>query len=251
MNWLLWIQVIVVIEVFFAAAVGAAILFKRTQAIFAAGFNVMIPVIALYLWHAPVLHPRALIGAVLAAIYLFRLNWVILVWTRNTAMSKLDQSLPPLGKVGLAFILAHFVGLGYCLPFYFIALDDAPLGWWDGLAVGVYVVGTVFHAGADYQKMRFKQIPKSKGRILDTGWWSLCRHPNYFGDFLIYVSFALLAQNPWAWIAPFLNLFQYLFDAIPKNEKWAAEKYGERWTAYKKSTPMFLPVGVPRKIRSH
>lgn len=247
-SWHPWVEIVAVIELFFAAAIISAVVTKRTAAIFAAGFNVMIPVIALYLWQAPSLHTRALLGAVMAVIYLLRLNWVILVWTRNTAMSKLDDALPPLGKIGLAFVLAHCVGLGYCLPFYFIGLDATPLGWKDALALGVYVVGTVFHAGADYQKVRFKRRTEMQGQVLSTGWWSVCRHPNYFGDFLIYVSFALLAQHPYAWLSPLLNLSQYLFDAIPKNEKWASEKYGVRWQAYKNNTSMFLP-GLPRNRR--
>jgi len=237
----LWVQVLAVVEVFFVAALIAAWATHRTRLIFAAGFNVMIPVIALYLWHAPALYPRALLGATMAALYLLRLNAVILWWTNTTAMSKLDAALPAPAKLGLAFVLAHAVGLGYCLPFYYTARDGGPLGVWDGLAVAVYLVGTVFHAGGDYQKRRFKLRADTRGKLLSSGLWSLCRHPNYFGDFLIYVSFAVLARNPWAWISPALNLLQYLFDAIPKSEQWAAEKYGAAWAAYAASTPMFVP----------
>ncbi|WP_428264751.1 DUF1295 domain-containing protein [Haliangium sp.] len=236
-----WIEVLIVIEVAFALALASALITKRTTAIFAAGFNVMVPVIAVLMWRAPSFHLRALIAVLLAAIYLARLNWVILVWSKDTAMSKLDQSVPPLGKIGLSFILVHSVGLGYCVPFYFIGLDSAPVGWWDALAVCVYLVGTWFHFGGDYQKVRFKRRPDTRGKLLDTGLWSWCRHPNYFGDFLIYVSFAVLAQHPYAWLCPLLNLAQYLFDAIPKNEAWAADKYGPAWGAYKRRTPKFVP----------
>jgi steroid 5-alpha reductase family enzyme len=243
----LWLQILVVIEASFLIALVTAILTKRTKLVFAAGFNVMIPVIALHLWHAPAFHARAVLGVVLAAVYLFRLNWTILVWSGNTAMAKLDESLPQAGKLGLAFVLAHSVGLGYCLPFYYIARDGSDLGGWALLAVLVYAAGTAFHAGGDYQKRRFKQRPDSRGHVLETGLWSLSRHPNYFGDFLIYVSFALLARHPYAWIAPALNLLQYFFDAIPKNEQWAAEKYGAEWAAYRSSTPMFVPFRWARR----
>jgi len=40
------------------------------------------------------------------------------------------------------------------------------------------------------------------------------------------VAFTLLAYSIWAWIAPLLNFLQYRFDAIPKNEAWARERYG-------------------------
>ena len=67
---------------------------------------------------------------------------------------------------------------------------------------------------------------------------------NYFGDFLIYISFALVGGSIWGWVAPLLNLVQYAFDAIPKNEKWAAERYGSTWEAYKAKTKAFVPYLV-------
>lgn len=242
----LWLQIVAVIEVSFLLAVVAAIVTKRTKLIFAFGFNVMIPVIALYYWHAPAQHGRGVLGLVMAGLYLLRLNWTILAWTGNTAMSKLDNALEVRGKLGLAFILVHSVGLGYCLPFYYIANDDTGLGLSALLALIVYGVGTVFHAGGDYQKRSFKQQPDTSGHVLQTGLWSLCRHPNYFGDFLIYVSFAVLAGHFYAWIAPVLNLLQYLFDAIPKNEQWASERYGDAWKVYERSTPRFFPLRFGR-----
>ena len=108
----------------------------------------------------------------------------------------------------------------------------------------IYVAGTVVHFLSDYQKRRFKQQPDSKDRILDTGLWSASRHPNYFGDFLIYVSFAVISGRVWGWAAPMLNLAQYVFDAIPKNESWAAQRYGGAWDDYRKRTKAFLPYIV-------
>ncbi len=58
----------------------------------------------------------------------------------------------------------------------------------------MYGIGTLVHFGSDYQKQRFKARPESKGKLLKTGFWALCRHPNYFGDFLIYIAFALIGR---------------------------------------------------------
>jgi len=44
-----------------------------------------------------------------------------------------------------------------------------------------------------------------------------------------------------AWAAPLVNLLQYAFDAIPKNERWAAQRDGHAWEAYKSKTKAFLP----------
>jgi steroid 5-alpha reductase family enzyme len=144
-------------------------------------------------------------------------------------------------KLFLPVVLTNTVGWAYCLPFYFATSNTASLGLQDLIAVAVYIAGTVFHHGGDYQKRRFKLRTDTRGKLLNTGFWRLCRHPNYFGDFLIYVSFAVLSGNIWGWIAPLLNLAQYAFDAIPKNEKWATERYGNAWQAYRTRTKAFFP----------
>lgn len=63
----------------------------------------------------------------------------------------------------------------------------------DYLGVIVWVIGFVFEAGGDYQLARFKQDPKNKGKILNTGFWKYTRHPNYFGDSAVWWAFGLLS----------------------------------------------------------
>lgn len=77
--------------------------------------------------------------------------------------------------------------------------------------------------------------------MLNSGFWGLARHPNYFGDFLIFVSFGLLAGNLFGLIAPLTNLVQYFADAIPKSEKMAEKRYGEVWRNYKRQVKCFIP----------
>lgn len=205
--------------------------------------------------HSPIgFNARLLIAALCVIIYLVRLNIVVTAWGSNTAISKLSNTLPSAEKLVMSAILTHACGLVYCLPFYYLAFDRdlAHVGVFsdprDYCALLVYIVGTIFHFLGDYQKRVFKQNPENHGRLLTTGVWSLSRHPNYFGDFLIYTSFALFVyEHPLAWVSPVLNLLQYLFDAIPKNEQWAADKYGRQWQTYASTTAMFAPVPVFRK----
>ena len=182
-------------------------------------------------------------------VYLARLNFVITMWSNNTAISKLGDTLPSAEKFAASAVLTHVCGMAYCLPFYYLSFDTNLAGITFGsdlrdyCALTAYAVGTVFHFLGDYQKRAFKQNAANDGKLLSSGVWSLTRHPNYFGDFLVYTSFAVLVyEHPLAWASPVLNLLQYLFDAIPKNEQWAAEKYGRQWEAYVSSTPMFVPL---------
>lgn len=236
----MWILIALVIEGMALLGAVGVLATGRTRTAFVTGFNTMLAVTGVYVWYSGLGIREVLILAMVVG-YLIRMNWILFLWQGQTAVSKIDATTPTLQQYFLSFVLANTVGWGYCLPFYFAARRSDALNWLDALALGIYVVGTAIHFGSDLQKRRFKLQPDTRGRILDTGFWSVSRHPNYFGDFLIYVSFAVIGGSFWGWIAPALNLLQYVFDAIPKNETWAAERYGPAWDAYKARTKAFLP----------
>lgn len=66
-------------------------------------------------------------------------------------------------------------------------------------AVGVllWTTGLFFEAVGDRQLHRFKADPANKGRIMDRGLWAWTRHPNYFGDFLVWWGLFLVAAGSW------------------------------------------------------
>ena len=238
MNYWLWVAIH--IEALAIAAWVAASLTRQVKWAFVFGFNVMAPVACLHLAASARPDWRTALAAASVAIYLLDMNVVMLVWTKNTAMAKLDRSLRPIEARLLPVIMANAVGFIYCLPFYFISRRVDAFGWQDAVAISVYALGTALHFVADLHKRRFKAKPLTEGRLLDQGLWRYSRHPNYFGDLLVYVGWASFAANPWAWCSPALNLAQYAFDAIPKNEAWAAERYGQAWSDYAARTSPFL-----------
>jgi steroid 5-alpha reductase family enzyme len=65
------------------------------------------------------------------------------------------------------------------------------LHWLDYLAIVVWLIGFIFEAGGDYQLWRFKQNSALKGQVLQTGFWKYTRHPNYFGDAMVWCAYAL------------------------------------------------------------
>lgn len=84
------------------------------------------------------------------------------------------------------------------------------LGWVDLLALLVWIAGFVFEAVGDWQLRRFKQDPANKGQLLTTGLWRYTRHPNYFGDALVWWGFYLFAVASGAWwtfFSPLLMTF--------------------------------------------
>ena len=237
----IWLLNALIIEGMALLGVVGVAATRRTPIAFAAGFNTMLPVTLVYMFGLHATGARAVLIVLMVLAYLAHMNWLLLAGRRSTALPKLDAEVPLSQRVFLPLLLTNAVGWVYCLPFYFAAKISGPLAAADFVALAVYLVGTVIHFGADYQKHRFKQRPDSRGKLLTTGFWAWCRHPNYFGDFLIYVSFAVLGRNVLGWLAPVVNALQYVFDAIPKNEQWAAKKYGRAWEEYRSRAKAFIP----------
>ena len=103
---------------------------------------------------------------------------------------------------------------------------------------------------ADAQKRRFNADPANRGRFIRSGLWSRSRHPNYFGEILLWVGIALVALpvlRHWrlvTLISPvFVAFLLTRVSGIPLLEKRADKKWGGQaeYEAYKKNTPVLIP----------
>jgi len=70
---------------------------------------------------------------------------------------------------------------------------EKAIGVIDAIALLIWLTGFVFETGGDWQLSRFKSNPANKGKLLQTGLWKYTRHPNYFGDAMIWWGFALFS----------------------------------------------------------
>ncbi len=114
----------------------------------------------------------------------------------------------------------------------------------------VWVLGFSIEVAADAQKSRFNANPVNKGKFIQSGLWSRSRHPNYFGEIVLWVGVALIAipvLQGWQWIAlispVFVTLLITRVSGVPLLEKKADQKWGGQadYEAYKKSTPVLIP----------
>ncbi len=114
----------------------------------------------------------------------------------------------------------------------------------------VWIIGFGFEAFADYQKSKFRSVPENKGKFINTGLWSVSRHPNYFGEILLWIGIAIIALptlQGWRWmtlISPvFVTLLLTKVSGVPLLEKRADEKWEgqEDYEEYKKKTPVLIP----------
>ena len=94
----------------------------------------------------------------------------------------------------LAWIVSAPVGIAL------LAEAPAARGGLDGLGIALVAVGLLFEAGGDWQLARFRRDPANRGRVCDRGFWRYTRHPNYFGDAVVWWGFfAFAAATPGGW----------------------------------------------------
>lgn len=144
----------------------------------------------------------------------------------------------------IVFLLQAALAWLVSLPLFGAMQSASPLGFWDALGIGLFVIGFFFESVGDYQLMRFKAAPGNVGRVLASGLWRYTRHPNYFGDFCVWWGFYLMAVGAGAWWsvpAPLLMSFLLLrVSGVRLLEK----DIGERRPAYAdyiRRTPAFFP----------
>lgn len=124
-----------------------------------------------------------------------------------------------------------------------------PLGLFDAAGATVWAIGMFFEAVGDLQLLRFVRDPTKRGRILDTGLWRYTRHPNYFGEAVLWWGPFLVALSTslglWAIVSPLTIGGLLLFvSGIPMLEAKMAASPAFR--AYQARTSAFVPW-FPRK----
>ncbi len=129
------------------------------------------------------------------------------------------------------------------------------LGVVEYLGVAVWVAGFAVEAVADWQKGRFRANPANKGRFIRDGLWAWSRHPNYFGEIVLWVGVALIAVpvlQGWqlvTLISPvFVTLLLTRVSGVPLLEQKADKTWGGQpdYEAYKAATPV-LVLRPPRR----
>jgi steroid 5-alpha reductase family enzyme len=124
------------------------------------------------------------------------------------------------------------------------------LGVFAVVGFAVWVMGFGIEVIADRQKSQFRAAPENAGKFINVGLWSWSRHPNYFGEIVLWVGVAIIALpvlRGWQWLTLISPLFVTLLltrvSGLPMLEKRADEKWGGQpeYEAYKARTPVLVP----------
>ena len=141
------------------------------------------------------------------------------------------------------------------LPFLLIARNPAPrLYPLEIVGAALWLIAIIGESTADTQLKTFKKNPSNKGKVCDTGLWSLSRHPNYFFEWCIWIAYFVFAcASPWGWlsvICPAAMLYLLLHvTGIPMTEEQSIRSRSDAYRDYQRRVSAFVPW-FPTKTRS-
>lgn len=115
----------------------------------------------------------------------------------------------------------------------------------DGIGITLWLIGFSFESVADWQLLRFKRNPANRGRVLDSGLWSLSRHPNYFGEAVLWWGIGLIALSSGGLLALFgpalLTFLLVKISGVAMLDKALVERR-PGYAEYVRTVPAFLPT---------
>ena len=114
----------------------------------------------------------------------------------------------------------------------------------------IWIIGFLFEIISDYQKIKFKNNASNKNKFIDSGLWSISRHPNYFGEIILWIGIYIITLPSTSGLE-YLGIISPLFVIVLLNkvsginllEASADEKWGssKEYQKYKKITPKIIP----------
>jgi len=202
---------------------------------------------------APGFGPRKFLVTLMVLLWGARLGTYILtrIWGkeeegRYRALREEWKTNIPVKFLGF-FMLQGVLDSVFSLPILFASLNPAPqISILEWLGVGLWCVAFAGETLADLQLQGFKKDPANQGKTCRIGLWNYSRHPNYFFEWLIWVSFFIFAAaSPYGWISiacPVL-IFYFLFkvSGIPATEAQALRTRGDEYRDYQRTTSAFFP----------
>ena len=118
------------------------------------------------------------------------------------------------------------------------------------IGLTIVIIGFIIEVVADMQKRKFRTNISNKGQFISSGLWSISRHPNYFGEMMIWIGMSfvtipiLIGWQFITLISPIFVIFLLtkvsginLLEASA-NDKWGADK---NYQDYKDKTSVLIP----------
>ena len=170
-----------------------------------------------------------------AYVYLALHGTYTLLWLLKHAMypdRSFAEKLSP--AIGFFFVFVPLAGY-FAAPFLLISRHVTHPPWLIGAVLFLYIMGAFLHFGSDAQK--YFTLAQRKGLITE-GFFRRTRNPNYLGELLIYLAYAILSLH---WL-PFLVLAGWFTSFIVRmRRKDRSLARHPEFEAYRKTSGLFLP----------
>ncbi|KAK9115327.1 hypothetical protein Syun_022124 [Stephania yunnanensis] len=199
-------------------------------------------------------HFRQVVLTVLVVLWGLRLGLFLLMRILQWGEDKrFDDKRDNLGKLAVFWIFQAIWVWSVSLPLTVVNATDRNPSIRAGDIIGwiMWSVGFSVEATADQQKLAFKNSPQNLRKWCNVGLWRLSRHPNYFGEMLLWWGI-FVASTPVLKGAEFLvvlgpillNLLLLFVSGIPLLEESADKKFGnaEEYRFYKATTSPLIPL---------
>jgi steroid 5-alpha reductase family enzyme len=188
-------------------------------------FLVVLVMIAVYdQWHNPA-----------AWVYLALHGTYGILWALKSWFFPDQQWEEPLSP-GFAVVIVGGLAVYWIAPWLLTSRGVEAPPWYLGLCISLYTFGIFFHFASDMQKHTSLALHPG---LITGGLWSLSRNPNYFGELLIYLGFALLALHWLPIVILALFVAVYWYPNMRKKDRSLA-RYPE-FPAWKSRTKLFIP----------
>lgn len=202
---------------------------------------------------SPVIDGRSILLLVLVVVWAARLGFFLFSRIQKAGKDVRFDELKPSFFRFLNVWTIQALWVTFTLAAALVAITTSTrveLGIFALVGTLIWIFGFAFEVIADNQKSQFRANPDNKGKFIRSGLWAKSRHPNYFGEIVLWIGVAIIALpvlRGWQWVALVSPLFVTLLltrvSGIPMLEKSADEKWGgqEDYEAYKKRTPVLIP----------
>jgi len=172
--------------------------------------------------------------------------------------TRFDEMRNNFKKFGTFWLLQGVTAWVLLMPLHLVVqyqIAEITAAYW--LAASLMMGSLLFEATADWQKFRFIQNKENKGKWIASGLWKYSRHPNYFGEIMVWCSFwlmsaTLLNENGLRFagiISPiFIAFFLITKTGLPPLEKSADKKWGKNkdYQEYKRRTSILVPLPLKK-----
>ena len=196
---------------------------------------------------------RATIVAIFVSVWTLRLGTFLYIRIVKSGEDKRFREIKKsLTKFLMTWTLsALWVFLTTVNAITIIALNPLePVDMFFALGTSLWILGFGFEAVADRQKKRFSELPENKDKFITQGLWSISRHPNYFGEIILWTGIAIISfplLSDWQFVTLVSPVFVFLLltriSGLPFLEDKAEKKWGndKDYIAYKNKTPVLVP----------